>query len=110
VPQQRDMWFQIELPQPVRLSEIQFESEVIAGRGGVPPTITAPRAYRIEVSLDGKNWKGPIAEGQGAGRTTTIAFAPVRVRFIRIIQTAEEQDAGPHWSMERLRLYEAPGT
>jgi len=110
VPQQPGMWFQVELPQAVRLSEIQFESEVIAGRDGAAPTLTAPRAYRVEVSLDGKIWTGPVAEGQGTGRTTTIAFAPVRARFIRVVQTAEQQEGAPHWSMERLRLYEAPGT
>ena len=108
-PQQRDMWFQIELSQPVRLTEIQFESELIGGRGGAPPAVTAPRAYRVEVSMDGKKWTGPVAEGQGTGRTTTIPFAPVRARFIRIVQTAQEENA-PNWSMERLRLYEAPGT
>ena len=108
-PQARDMWFQIELPQAVRLTEIQFESEVIAGRGGAPPTATAPRGYRIEVSIDGKKWIGPVADGQGTGRTTTISFAPVKARFVRIVQTADEANA-PHWSMERLRLYEGPGT
>jgi mono/diheme cytochrome c family protein/glucose/arabinose dehydrogenase len=107
-PQQPGMWFQIELPQPVRLAEVQFESEVIGGRGGAPPTITAPRAYRIEVSTDGKAWTGPVAEGRGTGRTTTIPFAPVRARLIRIVLTAGEENA-PHWSMERLRVYEAPG-
>jgi mono/diheme cytochrome c family protein/glucose/arabinose dehydrogenase len=106
-PQQPEMWFQIELPQPVRLTEVQFESEVIAGRGGAAPTITAPRAYRVDVSVDGKSWTGPVAAGRGTGRTTTIPFTPVRARFVRIVQTANEENA-PHWSMERLRLYEAP--
>jgi mono/diheme cytochrome c family protein len=108
VPQQPGMWFQIEIPQPVRLTELQFESEVIGGRGGAPPTITAPRAYRVEVSVDGKNWTAAVGEGRGTGRTTTVPFAPVRARFVRIVQTADEESA-PHWSMERLRLYEAPG-
>lgn len=103
------MWFQIELPAPVRLTEIQFESELIGGRGGAPATVTAPRAYQVEVSVDGKTWTGPVAEGQGTGRTTTIPFAPVRARFIRIVQTAAAE-GNRHWSIERLRLYEAPGT
>ncbi len=108
-PQEPGMWFQIELPRAVRLTEIQFESETIGGRGGAPPTITAPRAYRVEVSDDGNTWTGPVAEGQGRGRTTTIPFAPVTARVIRIVQTAEGEGAA-HWSMERLRLYEVPGT
>jgi hypothetical protein len=38
---------------------------------------------------------------------TTIDFAPVSARFVRITQTANVADALP-WSMRLLRLYEAP--
>ncbi len=107
-PQQAGMWFQVELPRVFTLAEIQFDSQIIAGGGGgAAPAVTAPKGYRVEVSLDGKTWKGPIAEGQGTGRTTAIAFAPVDAKFVRITQTATVEDA-PVWTMERLRLYEAP--
>jgi mono/diheme cytochrome c family protein len=107
-PQQAGMWFQIELPRAVSLTGIQFDSPVIAGgRGGAAPAPTAPHGYRVEVSLDGKTWSGPVAEGQGDGRTTAIAFAPVEAKFVRITQTASVEDAAV-WAMERLRLYEAP--
>ncbi len=33
-PQQPGMWFQVELPEPARLTEIQFESPGPGGRGG----------------------------------------------------------------------------
>jgi hypothetical protein len=33
-PQQPGMWFQVELPEAVRLAEIQFESPAPGGRGG----------------------------------------------------------------------------
>jgi mono/diheme cytochrome c family protein len=107
VPQQTGMWFQIELPEPFSVIEVQFDSPVTPGRQGGPPTSTAPRGYRVEVSDDGKTWSAPVAEGRGGGRTTTIAFAPVRARFIRLTQTADGDDAPP-WTMERLRVYEAP--
>jgi mono/diheme cytochrome c family protein len=108
VPQQPGMWFQVELPRDAVLTEIQFDSAVGGGgRGGAPPAVTSPRAYRVEVSIDGKEWSGPVAEGEGAGRTTTIAFAPVKARFVRITQTAQTDDA-PAWTIERLRVYEEP--
>ena len=56
------------------------------------------------MSSDGNTWT-TVAEGQGGGRTTTIAFAPVTAKLVRITQTAEAKDAPP-WSMERLRLYQ----
>jgi hypothetical protein len=87
------MWFQVELPDAVRLTEIQFESP--AGRGGgggrgrgaaattpgataaqaQPPAETPapvieqppapyPRGHKVEVSMDGKAWS-TVAEGPG---------------------------------------------
>ncbi len=106
-PQQPGMWFQIELPEPFNLSEIQFDSQVIPGAKGEAPTPTAPRGYRLEVSDDGKAWSQPVAEGRGAARTTTITFAPVKVKFVRLTQTADGDGTTP-WTMERLRAYEAP--
>ena len=57
--------------------------------------------------MDGKTWGAPVAEGQGSGPTTTIAFRPVRAKFVRITQTATVEN-GPAWSIQRLRLYQAP--
>jgi mono/diheme cytochrome c family protein len=109
VPQQAGMWFQIELPAPFRLTEIQFTSSVIGARGGSPPVWTFPRGYRVQVSTDGTTWSAPVAEGQGVPGTTVITFAPVMSKVVRITQTANTPDAPP-WSMRLLRLYEAPET
>lgn len=90
------------------LTEIQFDSPTVGGgRSGPPPAATFPRAYRVQVSTDGSTWSPPVAEGEGGGRTTAIAFAPVRARLVRITQTATVENAPP-WSIERLRLYQAP--
>jgi mono/diheme cytochrome c family protein len=107
VPQQAGMWLQIELPAPLVLTEIQFTSSTIGGRGGSPPAQTFPRGYRVQVSADGSTWSPPVAEGQGAPGTTVITFAPVSAKFVRITQTATVSDAPP-WSMRLLRLYQAP--
>ncbi|MCC7007400.1 MAG: discoidin domain-containing protein [Acidobacteria bacterium] len=108
VAQQPGMWFQIELPSPAALTEVQFESQAIGGgRGGPPPTAAFPRAFRVEVSMDGTAWQTVVADGRGQGRTTAAAFAPATARFVRITQTAA-LDGAPPWTIERLRLYAAP--
>jgi mono/diheme cytochrome c family protein len=149
-PQQAGMWFQIELPKPTLLTELQFEStagayEITRGRilnadappggvrgggGGAPaapraaPNYGYPRAYKVEVSADGKTWK-TIAEGKdtwhdvhaipssGTGNqgestaTTTVSFQPVDAKFVRITQTGTEENA-PVWSIQSLQLF-TPG-
>jgi mono/diheme cytochrome c family protein/glucose/arabinose dehydrogenase len=107
VPQQAGMWFQIELPAAMTLTEIQFTSSLAGGRGGAAPAWTFPRAYEVQVSSDGTTWSAPIAEGEGVPGTTVIRFAPANAKFVRITQTAKVSDA-PAWSMRLLRLYEAP--
>ncbi|MEO8521715.1 MAG: HEAT repeat domain-containing protein [Acidobacteriota bacterium] len=126
-PQQPGMWLQVELPQPVQLAEVEFQSSPMAaaekpavpgaptrtglGRGAPgtppppPPPAAYPRGYRLQVSMDGNTWSKPLAEGKGDGARTDIAFAPVRGKFVRITQTASDGEAP--WSVERLRIYEA---
>jgi mono/diheme cytochrome c family protein len=107
VPQQAGMWFQIELPAPQALAEIQFTSSMTGGRAGVPATWTYPRGYQVQVSADGSTWSAPVAEGQGSPGTTVIAFTPVSAKVVRITQTATV-DNGVPWSMRLVRLYAAP--
>lgn len=133
--QQPGMWFQIELPQPARITEIQLDATVPftlnlgRGRGAptVPPTPRArgvpgaparlpagrggapaagPFRYSVQVSGDGATWSAPIAQGAGGNPTTVIAFAPVETKFIRINQ-AGRPPVAQRWSISRIRLYEA---
>jgi mono/diheme cytochrome c family protein/glucose/arabinose dehydrogenase len=152
-PQKADMWFQVELPKPAMLAEIEFDSPIVAASGGAAAagaggTVTNrvssepqmgefdarasgreraesrrqasggggfaafltragyPRGYKVQVSIDGATWSTPIAEGRGSGPITTIAFAPVRAKFVRITQTADAENA-PVWSIQRLKLYQS---
>jgi mono/diheme cytochrome c family protein len=127
VRQAAGMWLQVELPRAVQLAEVEFESAPTedpaaaaqtAAQGsvlGAPPRtgggptgpLGYPRAYQVQVSTDGSTWSAPVAQGQGAGADTVIAFAPVSARFVRITQTGTAADAPP-WNVQRLRLYEAP--
>jgi len=185
VSQAPGMWLQVELPQPVMLTELQFDAApanpttapIVAGaaprsgggtigavpaaraggaggrgaapaagapgapgaapagaapaapaaaeaaaaaqggRGGAaaapappPPPLGYPRGYKVEVSMDGTSWgTTPVATGAGTGAQTTIAFAPVRAKFVRITQTATVPGDGvPPFTVQRLRLFEAP--
>ena len=123
-PQAQGMWFTVELPQAATVTEVQFDSAVSSGRGGrrgpaapaagrggpgggAPPSVGYPRSFSVQVSTDGTTWSTPVAEGKGGGPRTSISFAPVRAKFVRVTQTASEADA-PAWSIRNLRIYEAP--
>jgi mono/diheme cytochrome c family protein len=110
VPQAPGQWFQMELPEPATLTEIQFLSPPPYSprppQPGAPPRVPrAPRAYTVQVSMDGTTWSAPVAEGTASGYATTIAFAPVRARFVRITQTGPAEGA-PTWYMQNVQLYE----
>jgi mono/diheme cytochrome c family protein len=117
-PQAPGMWFQVELPKPVSVTEIQFESGPPGGsrgrggrgggRGGPAPFGTVPASYQVQVSTDGKTWSKPVAEGKGAGPTTIATFAPVQARFIRITQTGTNPD-GSAWSVLGFRVFATGG-
>ena len=108
------MWFQIELPRPQTMAEIQFQSPAAAIRGaavasGGSPTATLegpgyPRGYKVEVSLDGTSWK-PVAEGAGNGPSSTIALQPVEAKFVKISLTTSVEANGPRWSIQALKIY-----
>lgn len=105
VAQQPGMWFQIELPSPAMVNEIQFTASTVGGGRAGPVISTHPRGYRVQVSTDGTTWNAPVADAQGAPGTTIVTFAPVNAKFVRMTATAA--DAAP-WAMRSVRLYRAP--
>ena len=134
VPQAPGMWLQVELPQPmmrdrgaVRVRPGRRRERAgcararrpapgsAGGRGAPgapappPPPVGYPRAFRCRSRWTARHGGRPVAKGQGTGSSTSVTFAPVRAKFVRITQTGSAADAPP-WSMLRLRLYEASGT
>jgi mono/diheme cytochrome c family protein len=105
-PQQAGMWFQIELPAPIVVVEIQFDSPV---SGSPPAGGTYRRDCQVQVSVDGRSWSEPIAQDQRTDAATVMTFAPVRARFVRLTQTAVVDNA-PAWSIRRLRLFQSPAS
>lgn len=109
-PQTSGMWFQVNLPAPAVLSEMQFTSNwQRRGRGddAPPPLLTAPMAYEVQVSMDGINWSAPVAKGAASEAITTISFTPTRAAFVRITQTAKS-DEERNWYMQNLKLFASP--
>ncbi len=104
--QEAGMWWQLELPAAENVAEIHFYSpngaggavEVARGpwrgrqrgaRAPPPaPQTTAPRGYRVQLSMDGATWSAPVAEGAADGNMTAISWTPTQARFIDITQTA----------------------
>ncbi|MCC7043246.1 MAG: discoidin domain-containing protein [Acidobacteria bacterium] len=113
-PQVPGMWFQVELPQATRISEIIMEVTVPVpgrfggggrGRGAMP---TAPPAnYSVQVSTDGSTWSAPVAQGPGQNPKTTITFAPVEAKFVRITQTGTPANPQAGWAIQRLTIFRA---
>jgi mono/diheme cytochrome c family protein/glucose/arabinose dehydrogenase len=110
-PQIPGMWFQVELAQATPVTEVQFESVSVGGRGGrgapgsappAAPVVGYPRAYDVQVSMDGKKWT-KVASGKGDGPRTSVTFTPTQAKFVRITQTDNIPDA-PAWSMRNLRV------
>jgi mono/diheme cytochrome c family protein len=123
--QEPGMWLQVELPRPILLTEVQFDSSPAAieaepavlgapTRTGVPrgqpaPTTfpSHPRGFQVQVSQDGTTWSAPVSQGVGMGRRTNAPFAPTQAKFVRVTLTAKPTETAP-WSVEQLRLF-VPG-
>ena len=53
--------------------------------------------------MDGTTWGTPVAQGTGPTPITTIAFAPVMAKFIRITQTGTAQN-NELWAVAQVRV------
>jgi mono/diheme cytochrome c family protein len=113
-PQTPGMWFQVELPQVTRVSEIIMETTVPIpgrfggggrGRGAMP--MVPPANYSVQVSTDGATWSAPVAEGIGQNPKTTIEFSPVAAKFVRITQTGTPANPQAGWAIQRLTILRA---
>lgn len=88
-------WVSVKLPAPEPIQGIVLDSG--SSRNDYP------RAYKVELSRDGKTWDPPIIEGKGSSALTEIQFPkPVTTSFIRITQTGSAP--GKYWSIHELKL------
>ena len=67
-----------------------------------------PIAYKVQLSMDGKSWGAPVAQGTGSPATIIATFRPVQAKFVRVTQTGSAENA-PAWSVLNFRVYAAGG-
>jgi mono/diheme cytochrome c family protein len=88
-------WVSVKLPAPELIQGIVLDSGTSRN--------DYPRAYKVELSKDGKTWDPPIIEGKGSSALTEIQFpSPVTTSYLRITQTGSAP--GKYWSIHELKL------
>jgi len=108
--QKKGMWFQIEFPGQMNISELHFNATPIS-RGwrpdAPPPLQTFPRGYVLEASKDGNTWK-EIERNRGNHADISIVFDPVQTKFLRMTLLEDfgpQEDLEIPWSMRQMKIY-----
>lgn len=60
-----------------------------------------PRGYEVYVSGNGSDWSR-VDSGSGRLESTTMTFAPVQARYVKILQTGS---GGNYWSIHEMQIY-----
>jgi mono/diheme cytochrome c family protein len=114
--QEKDMWYQVELPKPMNISELQFNSAAIRRfgqrNGTTPPpppqvTQTFPRKYTIETSLDGNSWEESAKHLIGNEGDNTVLLNSQKIKFLRIkLEEGLEQETETiPWTMKQVKIF-----
>jgi len=74
-PQKAGMWFQVELPQPVSLTQLQFESAAVPAEN-LPTVPGAPTRTAIPAGFGGRAGRGGPGGGGAPGAAAAVAAPP----------------------------------
>ncbi|UZD23427.1 DUF7133 domain-containing protein [Algoriphagus halophytocola] len=86
------MWYQVELPQAKKLTELQFD----AGRKEFPIS------YAVSISSDGVDWQ-EVATAQGHEGLNTVQWeSDSNSRFLKI---ESKENGDEPWAMKQLTLF-----
>ena len=85
-------WIAIDLGEVTQISRVQLVWEAACGK-----------AYTIQVSDDGKDWKDVYTTTSGSGGTENISFTPVSARWIRMHGTQRATPFG--YSLWEFRVF-----
>ena len=95
MPQQGGEWVMFELEAPRSVQGITLNSGEAEG--------DYPRGYEVRIGGDPDAPGDPVAAGGGDGAETTITFAPVTGRYIRVEQTGSA--VRHYWSISDVEIH-----
>ena len=106
--QKEGMWFQIEFPNAIALTGLQYNSQPISRgwrEGSPPPLQTFANSYEISTSQDGENWV-VLDKGEGTDQDFKLDFNPVLTKFLKfkLTSTVKDENEIP-WRIRQLKLY-----
>ena len=76
-------WLAVDLGAPQRIGRVHLNWEA-----------ASTKAYRIEVSDDGENWREVYATDKSEGGEETVTFMPVTARYVRMFGVERSTDFG----------------
>ena len=85
-------WLAVDLGAPTEISRVQLVWEAAYGK-----------AYSIQVSPDGTDWKDVYSTTRGKGGMETIRFTPVTARWVRLYGQRRGTEFG--YSLWELRVF-----
>jgi len=88
-------WFQVDLGE----TKTVYRMVLDAAKSGSD----YPREVRVEFSLDGETWDGPIGATQGTKAVTPVVLLPTKARFLRVKQLGSHDKYW--WSMYDIKVY-----
>jgi hypothetical protein len=94
-PMREDDWFQIDLGETKTVYRVILD----AARSGSD----FPRQVRVDYSLDGESWTGPIGATEGTRAVTPIVLLPTQARYLRIRQTGSHDTYW--WSIYDIKVF-----
>ncbi|MES2520667.1 MAG: c-type cytochrome [Bacteroidota bacterium] len=114
--QEKGMWYQVEFPKNISLSELQFNAAPIRkftppkpNMPPVPPQTsqTFPRKYSIETSVDGNTWEETSKQITGNEGDNTILLSTPKVKFLRIKldEGLEKETEEIPWTMRQMKIF-----
>ena len=92
--QQVGDWFQLDLGKPQVVAAVEFDARDSMNDW--------PRGLEIYGSSDGRTWGKPLAAQPGIPGRFTVRFAPVTVRYLKLVSSAA--DGSSWWSINELNV------
>lgn len=117
INQEKDMYYQIEFPKEVTLSEFLFVSPSSIKRGwrpdpkspptSIPMITTFPKSYAVSISKDGQNWETLYDNLKGSDGENTVYLQQKKSKYLRL-QLKETPPKGENdlpWVMRSVKVY-----